>query len=74
MSLTFLVVSLSLIPFFFIIGSPVFAVVGGVATLFFYYSGESLAVVAQDVFRLASAPSLVALPLFIFAGYYLSES
>lgn len=69
-----LVISLITIIIFFMIGSPMFAIIGGVVIIIFSHAGEDLAVVAQDIFKLASAPGLLALPLFILAGYYISES
>ncbi|MDY6934388.1 MAG: TRAP transporter large permease subunit [Spirochaetota bacterium] len=70
----FLLIILLIIILFFLIGAPIFAVVGGVALLGFLHDGESLTIVAQDIYRLASAPGFIALPLFILAGYYIAES
>ncbi len=58
----------------FIIGTPVFVILGSVAVLLFYNADESVALVAQNIFKLAMMPALLTLPLFVFGGYYLSES
>jgi C4-dicarboxylate transporter, DctM subunit len=55
-------------------GAPLFVVIGAGALLGFYAVDiESWAVIIE-VYRLASSPTLVALPLFAFAGYLLAES
>ena len=55
-------------------GAPLFAVICGV-TLFLLFSGriDSSAMII-DMYRMATTPVLVAIPLFTFAGYLLSES
>ena len=55
-------------------GMPLFAVILGATLLGFTASEIDLSVVAIEIFRLADMPLLVALPLFTFAGYCLSES
>lgn len=57
-----------------IAGAPIFAVIGGITLLLFHFIGQDLAVIMGDVYKITTAPALVAIPLFIFAGYYLSES
>lgn len=57
-----------------LLGAPLFAVIAGGALLAFYTAGTDLAVIAAEFFRLAEMPMLVAIPLFTFAGYLLSES
>ena len=57
-----------------LLGAPLFAVIAAGALLAFYQADTDLAVVAIEIFRLAEMPMLVAIPLFTFAGYLLSES
>jgi tripartite ATP-independent transporter DctM subunit len=56
------------------LGMPLFALILGIAMVGFYVQGIDLAVVAIEFYRLADTPVLVAIPLFTFAGYVLSES
>lgn len=55
-------------------GAPLFAIIGASALWGFYQSDIDLSVVAIEFFRLAEMPVLLAIPLFTFAGYLLSES
>lgn len=57
-----------------LLGAPLFAVIAGGALLAFYHADTDLAVIAAEFYRLAEMPMLVAIPLFTFAGYLLSES
>lgn len=57
-----------------LLGTPLFAIIAAAALLAFYTAGTDLAVIAAEFFRLAEMPMLVAIPLFTFAGYLLSES
>jgi tripartite ATP-independent transporter DctM subunit len=57
-----------------ITGTPLFIVIGAVALLSFYGAGIDTSVVIIEMYRLASTPTLVAIPLFAFAGYILAES
>lgn len=58
-----------------VFGEPLFVVIGGIALAAFYFViGISPATVFTDFFRITSAPAMVAIPLFIFAGYLLAES
>ncbi|MBV2092655.1 MAG: TRAP transporter large permease subunit [Candidatus Thiodiazotropha sp. (ex Ctena orbiculata)] len=54
-------------------GAPLFVVIGAGALWGFYQSEIDLSVVAIEFFRLAETPVLLAIPLFTFAGYLLSE-
>ncbi len=56
------------------LGMPLFAVIAALALLGFYTSEVDLSVVAIEIYRLVDSPVLVAIPLFTFAGYLLSES
>ena len=55
-------------------GAPLFAVIAASAMIAFYNADIDLSVMAIEVFGLAEMPVLVAIPLFTFAGYVLSES
>jgi tripartite ATP-independent transporter DctM subunit len=57
-----------------LLGAPVFVVISGLALHLFYYSGIDLSAVIIEMHRMATTPMLVAIPLFTFAGYVLSES
>lgn len=57
-----------------LIGMPFFAAIGIVAVLQFFFAGINPTVVIVDLYRLASAPTLLAIPLFTFTGYVLAES
>ncbi len=57
-----------------LMGAPLFAVIGAGALLGMYTLEVDLSVVAIEFFRVAEMPILLAIPLFTFAGYLLSES
>jgi C4-dicarboxylate transporter, DctM subunit len=57
-----------------LLGAPIFAVMSALAMLAFYFSGIELSAVAVEIYRLASAPTILTIPLFTFAGYVLAES
>lgn len=67
-SVTFLVL------FLIIIGLPLFAAIGFTAAMQFIHSGIDPTVVIVELYRIASAPTLLAIPLFTLAGYVLAES
>jgi len=70
--MTLIVITLLLFAGF---GIPLFIVIGGIALAAFHYIIQgSTATLFTDFFRITSAPSMVAIPLFIFAGYLLAES
>lgn len=57
-----------------IIGVPIFVVICGLALYLFFLSGIDLSAIIIEMHRMATTPVLVAIPLFTFAGYLLSES
>lgn len=57
-----------------LIGAPLFAVIAGAAMLGFVSNDIDLQTVAIELYRLTDTSVLLALPLFTFAGYLLSES
>lgn len=68
MLLTLLLILLALL------GTPLFAIIAAGALLGFYNSEIDLLVVAIEFYRLTDMSILLAIPLFTFAGYLLSES
>jgi C4-dicarboxylate transporter DctM subunit len=59
---------------FMLIGVPIFVVICGLAVYLFFISGIDLSAIIIEMHRMATTPVLVAIPLFTFAGYLLSES
>jgi len=57
-----------------LIGVPVFVVICGLALYLLFASGIDLSAIIIEMHRMATTPVLVAIPLFTFAGYLLSES
>jgi tripartite ATP-independent transporter DctM subunit len=56
------------------LGAPLFAVIAAGALWGYYQSEIPLMVIATEIYRVAEMPILLAIPLFTFAGYILSES
>ncbi len=56
------------------IGVPLFAVLGGLAIVFFLLSGIDISAVVIEMARIAVSPVLITIPLFTFAGYLMAES
>ncbi len=57
-----------------LVGTPIFALMGAAALWLFHSAGIPSTAVIIELSRLASLPSLIAVPLFTFAGYLLAES
>lgn len=57
-----------------LLGAPLFAVFGAIGLLAFHAAGIDLQAVIIEMYRMAQAPMLAAIPLFTFAGYLLAES
>jgi tripartite ATP-independent transporter DctM subunit len=57
-----------------LLGAPLFAVIAASALFGFYQADVDLSVIAIEIYRIAEMPVLLAIPLFTFAGYLLSES
>jgi len=55
-------------------GAPLFAVIGASALIGFYLAGIDGQAVIIEIYRIASMPILVAIPLFTLPGYILGES
>jgi tripartite ATP-independent transporter DctM subunit len=62
-----------LLVLFSLSGLPIFAGIMAAAMLGLHASGVDFSAIAIEIFRLANAPVLLAIPLFTFAGYLLSE-
>ena len=57
-----------------ICGAPLFTIIAASAMWGFYHQEVDLSVMTVEVYRIAEMPILLAIPLFTFAGYLLSES
>jgi tripartite ATP-independent transporter DctM subunit len=57
-----------------LLGAPLFAIIAASAMAGFTRSDIDLSVMGIEIFGLAEMPILVAIPLFAFAGFVLSES
>ncbi len=57
-----------------LLGAPLFAVIAAAALINFYRDEADLSVVPIEFYGLAEMPVLLAIPLFTFAGFLLSES
>jgi C4-dicarboxylate transporter, DctM subunit len=55
-------------------GAPLFTIIGAAAMLSFTGAGIDSSAVIVELYRIGSNPTLVAIPLFTFAGYMLAES
>jgi C4-dicarboxylate transporter DctM subunit len=60
--------------FLLLIGVPVFVVIAGLALYLLFSSQIDISAIIIEMHRMATTPVLVAIPLFTFAGYLLSES
>ena len=56
------------------IGTPMFVIMAASALTAFTFSGVDTSAVAVEIYRIASAPTLLTIPLFTFAGYMMAES
>ena len=57
-----------------LLGAPLFAIIAASAMLGFTREGIDLQAIAIEFYGIAEMPILLAIPLFTFAGYLLSES
>ncbi len=57
-----------------LIGIPIFVVIAGLTLYLFFSSQIDISAIIIEMHRMATTPVLVAIPLFTFAGYLLSES
>lgn len=63
-----------IIGFFALWGLPVYALMGSVALVAFFGAEIELSAVTVEMYRLASTPTLVSIPIFTLAGYLMAES
>ena len=57
-----------------LLGVPLFLIIGGVTLVGYFTAGEELAGLFIEVYKIATNPVLMAIPLFTFAGYLMAES
>jgi C4-dicarboxylate transporter DctM subunit len=69
--MTLLAILIFVILMFF--GAPLFTILGGIALFLLYSSHIDSSAMIIEMHRIATTPILVAIPLFTFAGYLLSE-
>ncbi|HDL18395.1 MAG TPA: TRAP transporter large permease subunit [Bacteroidetes bacterium] len=55
-------------------GTPLFIIIGAIALISFHTQDIDSSAIIIEMYRLANAPALLAIPLFTFAGYLFSES
>jgi len=63
-----------LLVFLALLGAPLFAIIAASAMWGFYRNDIDLSIIPLEIYRIAEMPVLLAIPLFTFAGYLLSES
>jgi tripartite ATP-independent transporter DctM subunit len=56
-----------------VLGGPLFALLGGVALVFFLHDAVPITAIPAETYRLAVSPTLAAIPLFTLTGYLLAE-
>ena len=59
---------------FALFGTSLFVIIAAIALFAFYFLEIDSSAVIIELYRLASQPVLLAIPLFTFAGYLLAES
>jgi len=57
-----------------LLGTPLFIVISAIALYYFYQIDIESSTIMIDMYRIANAPVLIAIPLFTFAGYIMAES
>jgi tripartite ATP-independent transporter DctM subunit len=70
--MTLLLILIALLIMF--LGAPLFTVFSGLTLLLLFLAGIDSSAMIIEMHRIATTPILVAIPLFTFAGYLLSES
>ena len=63
-----------LIFIFALMGVPIFAIMTLLSSVAFFYAEVDLSAIAVEIYRMASAPTLLTIPLFTFSGYMMAES
>jgi len=59
---------------FVFLGAPLFTIIGTISLIGFSSQGIDTAAIIVEMYRLASQPVLLAIPLFTVSGYFLAES
>lgn len=59
---------------FALLGLPLFAVMGALGMGLFTFQDIDISAVAIEMYRIANSPTIISIPLFTLAGYFLSES
>ena len=57
-----------------LLGTPLFIVISAISLYYFYQIDIESSTIMIDMYRIANAPVLIAIPLFTFAGYIMAES
>jgi C4-dicarboxylate transporter DctM subunit len=57
-----------------LLGSPIFVVMSLISAVAFSFAEIEVSAIAVEIYRVASAPTLLTIPLFTFAGYLMAES
>ncbi len=57
-----------------LLGVPLFAIIGLAGLVAFHYAEIDSAAIFIELYRVASSPTLIAIPLFTFAGFIMAES
>jgi tripartite ATP-independent transporter DctM subunit len=57
-----------------LLGAPLFSIIGAIALYAFNNADIDTSAVIIELYRIADTPTLIAIPLFTFAGYLLAES
>lgn len=57
-----------------LLGAPIFVIFGSVSLMLFHQADIDSSATIIEMYRLASQPTLIAIPLFTFAGYMMAES
>jgi tripartite ATP-independent transporter DctM subunit len=71
MPVIYFVIALAVLVLF---GAPLFSIIGTISLLGFSSQGIDTAAIIVEMYRLASQPVLLAIPLFTVSGYFLAES
>ncbi len=57
-----------------VIGVPLFVIMALFALLSFSLNGTDVSIIIVEIYKISSAPTLLSIPLFTFAGYVMAES
>jgi len=63
-----------LVLIFALMGVPIFAIMSLFSAIAFHHADTELSAIAIEIYKIASAPTLLTIPLFTFAGYLMAES